>query len=77
MEMQMTLPSERTRAVVQIRKFLVEISRVTTLPDSIRTEARWLLRHYPSKDAVLLAGRIEEQAEGSIVEPIFSSSIEH
>lgn len=74
----MTLPYERTRTVVQTREFLVEISRDTTLPEPIRTEARRLLRHYPSESDVLLAGRIEEkQAQGSITEPIFSSSIEH
>lgn len=72
----MTLPYERTRAVVQTHEFLVEISRDTTLADSTRNEARRLLRHYPSKDDVLLAGRIEEQVDGSIFEPIFSSSIE-
>ncbi|UVJ41940.1 hypothetical protein NVV94_14680 [Pseudomonas sp. LS1212] len=72
----MTLPYERTHAVVQTREFLVEVSRDTTLPESIRNEAQRLLRHYPSQDDGLLAGRIEEQAEGSIFEPIFSSSIE-
>lgn len=72
----MTRPYERTRAVVQTREFLVDLSRNPDLAGTIRTEAKRLLRHFPSKEDVLLAGRIEEQAEDSIFEPIFSSSIE-
>ncbi|ASD11714.1 BPSL0761 family protein [Pseudomonas aeruginosa] len=72
----MTLPYERTRSVVQTQEFLVELSRDTTLPEPIRNEARRLLRHYPSKNDMLQAGRIEEQAAGLVFEPVFSSSIE-
>ncbi|WP_284697489.1 BPSL0761 family protein, partial [Pseudomonas aeruginosa] len=54
----------------------VELSRDTTLSESIRNEARRLLCHYPSKGDMLQAGRNEEQAAGSIFEPVFSSSIE-
>lgn len=70
----MTLPYERTRAVVQTREFLVELSRNTDLAEAIRNEAKRLLRHFPSKADVLQAGKIEEQAGRSIFEPIFSSS---
>lgn len=45
-EVQMTLPYERTRSVVQAQEFLVELSRDTTLSESIRNEARRLLCHY-------------------------------
>ncbi|WP_353629206.1 BPSL0761 family protein [Pseudomonas aeruginosa] len=62
----MTLPYERTRSVVQAQEFLVELSRDTTLSESIRNEARRLLCHYPSKGDMLQAGRNEEQAAGSI-----------
>ena len=44
----MTMPSERTRAIIQTREFLVDLSRDKTLPEAVRTEARRLLRHYPS-----------------------------
>ncbi|KPU61651.1 hypothetical protein AN403_5701 [Pseudomonas fluorescens] len=54
--MQMTFPCERTRTVVQARDFLLELSRDTSLPEPIRNEAYRLLRHYPSKNDVLLAG---------------------
>ncbi|WP_254803496.1 BPSL0761 family protein [Pseudomonas aeruginosa] len=64
----MTLPYERTRSVVQAQEFLVELSRDTTLSESIRNEARRLLCHYPSKGDMLQAGRNEEQAAGGCAE---------
>ena len=74
----MTMPDERTRAVIQTRDFLVELSRDSTLPEKVRRDAKFLLRHFPSKYEVLLAGRIEEQAETlpiGIMGPVFSSSV--
>ncbi|MCO6057966.1 hypothetical protein NG726_14965 [Pseudomonas sp. MOB-449] len=68
----MTRPSERTRAVVQTREFLVELSRNKDLTETIRTEAKLLLCHFPSRDDVVLAGTIKERAEN----PMFSSSTE-
>jgi hypothetical protein len=47
----MTMPDERTRAVLQTRDFLQSLmSSVETpgVPDSVRTAARRLLRHFPS-----------------------------
>ncbi|MFZ5957224.1 BPSL0761 family protein [Pseudomonas knackmussii] len=77
-EVEMTMPDERTRAVIQTREFLLELSRDSALPDKVRRDAKFLLRHFPSKDDVLLAGRIEEQAETlpiGIRGPVFSSSV--
>lgn len=74
----MTMPHERTRAVVQTGEFLAELVRDRTLPYRVRHKAKFLLRHYPSRFVVLLAGRIEEEG-GAIPElagPIFSSSLE-
>lgn len=45
----MTMPGERTRAVIQTHEFLVELSRDTSLPAKVRRDAKFLLRHYPSK----------------------------
>lgn len=53
----MTIPSERTRLVIQTREFLVDLSRNKTLPEAVRTEARRLLCHYPSADEVCWPGR--------------------
>lgn len=76
----MTMPHERSRAVIQTREFLIEISRNAVLPSEVRSGAKFLLRHYPSSDQVLLAGKIEEAASDSgqglapVFGPIFSSS---
>lgn len=72
------MPLERTRAVVQTRDFLVELSRDTSLPERVRRDARFLLRHYPSQSDMLLAGRIEEHADIwpiGVLGPVFSSTI--
>lgn len=74
----MTMPNERSRAVVQTRDFLVELSRDSTLPDQIRRDAKFLLRHFPTQDDIILAGRIEEQAASlptAVLGPVFSSTI--
>jgi hypothetical protein len=46
----MTLPSERTRAVVYARMFLTRLSNprlIKKIPKAIREEALSILRHYP------------------------------
>ncbi|MNN92183.1 hypothetical protein D3C81_2104250 [compost metagenome] len=72
----MKMPNERTRAIIHAREFLVYLSRDQALPEAVRNEARRLLRHYPTADEVLLAGRVEEQREDSLTEPFLSSSID-
>lgn len=72
----MTMPSERTRSIIQTREFLVDLSRDKTLPEAVRIEAHRLLRHYPTAQEVLLAGRVEERREDSLTEPFLSSSID-
>ncbi|WP_173176755.1 BPSL0761 family protein [Pseudomonas tohonis] len=74
----MTMPNERSRAVVNTREFLVALSRDGTLPEKVRHDAKFLLRHYPTLDDVILAGKIEEQAETlpiGVMGPVFSSSL--
>lgn len=71
----MTTPQERTRSVIQTRVFLIELSRNTSLPEGVRRDARFLLRHYPEKGDMVLAGQIEQQT-GSIagaMGPVFGS----
>lgn len=48
----MTMPSERTRAVLQTEEFLKDLcdsSKTPRVPAEIRNQARQLLRHYPNK----------------------------
>ena len=56
----MTLPYERTRAILKTEEFLRELSRHSGLPQDIRSYAKSLLRHYPSADQILSLGRLEE-----------------
>jgi hypothetical protein len=63
----MTLPEQRTRAVLATRNFLTRLM-TPYLPDSckrvprqVREEARRLLRHYPGVVDISLAG---ERAPG-------------
>ena len=73
----MTMPSERTRAVIHAREFLQELSQDVSLPEHIRRQARHLLRHYPSRREMPLAGQVEERlTEGTLFQPTFSSSID-
>ena len=49
----MTLPYERTRAVINTHAFLVRLlspynkNGIKRIPKAVREEALWLLRHYP------------------------------
>ncbi|EPB7048050.1 TPA: BPSL0761 family protein [Pseudomonas aeruginosa] len=72
----MTIPLERTRAVIQTREFLERLERDPSQSEGIRSAATQLLRHYPSKGEVLLQGHIQESL-GALYgyNPFFSSSI--
>lgn len=74
----MTMPNERTRAVIQTGEFLLKLSQDSSLPERIRRDAKFLLRHYPNPFQMLLAGRIEEASDPDVspMGPIFSSSTE-
>ncbi len=71
------MPHERTRSVIQTRDFLIELSRDTSLPERIRRDAKFLLRHYPTKEDMLTASRIEERTNSlsGLMGPVFSSTI--
>lgn len=54
----MTLPYERTRAIIDTRIFLQRLTSTfltPDLPDAVRTEAEALLRHYPFGSEIDLA----------------------
>lgn len=72
----MTMPSERTRALIQTQKFLVELGQDPVLSESIRRQARQLLRHYPHANEILKAGQLEERRVDRLTEPFLSSSID-
>lgn len=76
MEKKMTMPSERTRSLIQTRDFLVEICSDDAVSESFRTQARRLLRHYPSSTEILLAGKLEDRRTDRLTAPFLSSKIE-
>ena len=48
----MTLPVERTQAVLRVERFLMDLrdpKKYPRVPKAVREEAQRLLRHYPSK----------------------------
>jgi transcription initiation factor TFIIIB Brf1 subunit/transcription initiation factor TFIIB len=72
----MTLPYERTRAVIQTGDFLHDIVQNLELPATVRDQAHRLLRHYPSKSDMHRAGLIEERSADVLLAPVFASSVE-
>lgn len=52
----MTMVHERTRSVVQTGEFLAVLSKDKSLPDSVRRQAKQLLRQYPSTKDIWSAG---------------------
>ena len=71
----MTTPHERTRSVIQTRDFLIELSRDTSLPARLRRDAKFLLRHYPDKSDMALAGLKGEQTDSiaGLMGPVFGA----
>ncbi|WP_447649165.1 BPSL0761 family protein [Pseudomonas abietaniphila] len=55
----MTAVYGRTRSVIETGVFLTRLSRDVSLPQHVREQAKRLLRHYPTEQAVRLAGQCE------------------
>lgn len=56
--LKVTVPEERTRAVLQTRDFLKELATSNPksgVPEKVRAEAIRLLRHYPSSSDIEIA----------------------
>jgi len=52
----MTMPHERTRAVIETRKFLEELRLRDDIPADVRKDAIWCLRHFPTDSIVKSVG---------------------
>ena len=63
----MTLPIERTNAVLRTERFLIDLmdsKKYPRVPANVREEARRLLRHYPTKyDLVYMDDSFEPLSE--------------
>lgn len=72
----MTIPYERTRAVVQTEEFLLSLidpKKTPRIPLAIRQEAHRLLRHYPNKFDMHVISDREDIAQSSY--PIFGKDL--
>ena len=72
----MTLPYERTRAVVQAEEFLLSLidpKKTPRIPRAIRQEAHRLLRHYPNKFDMHVISDREHIAQS--LHPIFGKDL--
>ena len=67
----MTMPHERSRAVIQTRDFLDELSRNLHTPETIRKEATRLLRLYPTAFEIYLAAHQAVADPKLVIEPMF------
>lgn len=70
----MTIPTERTRAVIQAEELLLDLvsSRKTPrIPKEIRDRAARILRHYPSKYDMELAAETSPELFGEL-DAVFS-----
>lgn len=72
----MTMPDERTRALLLAGNLLAELSnplKTPGVPDSIRDQAQHVLRHYPSQGDII---GIAEQAErGALSGPLLDAAV--
>ena len=48
----MTIPSERTRALILAEALLRELSLKNDVPESVRSKVVGVLRHFPSKNDI-------------------------
>ena len=65
----MTVPFERTRALIETKIFLlklVDTKRLPRVPKSVRQHAEYLLRHYPSYEDIELAHKALPECYGPV-----------
>ena len=73
----MTLPYERTRAVVNTQDFLLDLldhKKTPRVPRAIRKQAHHLLRHYPSEYEMNTISEREERERETIGYQIFGKN---
>ena len=67
----MTLPDERYRAVVQTKRFLLEILTTPRVPKAIKDGARHCLRHYPDEWDMNRAAATSPEVFQQHMEPLY------
>jgi hypothetical protein len=69
----MTLPDERYRAVVQTRRFLLDLcnsDHTPRVPKLVRETARSMLRHYPTEYDMQRTARMAPDVFAEQMEPL-------
>lgn len=64
----MTLPAERTRAVLNVRKYLISIIHGPNAPDFVKSDVRSLLKHYPNELDMRIASEKAPEVFGLVGE---------
>ena len=70
----MTLPDERYRAVIQTRRFLLDLcnpEHTPRVPKTVRYHARSMLRHYPSDWEMQRAAEAAPEVFQEKMEPLY------
>ena len=70
----MTVPIERTNAVMWTEDFLIDLcdpKKTPRVPKSVRERARRMLRHYPSKFEMETIANREDKCEDALTLKIF------
>ena len=73
----MTLPYERTRAVLLTQEFLIELldpKKTPRIPKHIRQQARSLLRHYPNPFEMEMVAKREDELHETTSYRIFGKN---
>ena len=76
----MTLPDERYRAVIQTRRFLLDLcnsQHTPRVPKLVRQTARDMLRHYPSDWEMQTAAREAPAIFQERMEPLYRMVKQH
>jgi hypothetical protein len=72
----MTLPYERTRAVVQTEEFLKNLinpKKTPRVPKEVRKQAYFLLRHYPNRIDMEIISKREDKNDATIICKVFGT----
>lgn len=73
----MTMPSERTRAIVWAGGLLIDIARDRTLPVALRRRAVVIARHFPTTDDVsLMVNAMKQNWHGPMLAPVEEAEVE-
>lgn len=74
----MTIPVERTNAVIYTEAFLLRLlspKETPRVPKAVRQEAKHLLRHYPTKFEMCVIADREDKSEGAMLYKVFGRGL--